>query len=73
MVRIVKEKTQMLQISEKDRDTVVAYIFNSNPRNNTVGEVNGLVNHLNALKPILAIEPVKEKTKPVVKKEKAKK
>lgn len=53
----------MLQISEKDRDTIVAYIFNSIPKNNTLGEVNGLVNHLNALKPVLIIEPVKKKKK----------
>lgn len=53
----------MLQISEKDRDTVVAYIFNAIPKNNTVAEVNGLVNHLNALKPVPILKPVAEKKK----------
>ncbi|MCK5615363.1 hypothetical protein KAR91_76575 [Candidatus Pacearchaeota archaeon] len=53
----------MLQISEKDRDSVVQYIFSSNPRVNTIGEVNGLINHLNNLKAIPTPKPVDTKKK----------
>ena len=51
----------MLQISEKDRDSVVQYILSSNPRVNTIGEVNGLINHLNNLKAIPTPKPVDTK------------
>ena len=53
----------MLQISEKDRDSVVQYIFNSNPKVNTIGEVNGLINHLNQLKSLPLPESVDTKKK----------